>query len=77
MQNFMEIQDGHFQLSQKVADLAWNDSPQKRTKTCSTGGITKDWGHCRSPGSFITFENRLDKRKNYLLFVQFQGSCDD
>jgi hypothetical protein len=26
MQNFMEIQDGHFQLSQKVADLAWNDS---------------------------------------------------
>jgi hypothetical protein len=26
MQNFMEIQDGHFQLCQKVADLAWNDS---------------------------------------------------
>jgi hypothetical protein len=22
----MEIQDGHFQLCQKVADLAWNDS---------------------------------------------------
>jgi hypothetical protein len=28
MQYFMEIQDGHFQLSQKVADFAWNDSQE-------------------------------------------------
>jgi hypothetical protein len=33
----MEIQDGHFQLCQKVADLAWNDSELKNAVYMKVG----------------------------------------